>query len=233
MGANLIEAENLGRRYGRRWALADVSFKVRSGSVVMVAGRNGSGKSTLFRLLSTAIRPDRGKATIGGFELVREREDIRRTTALLSHYSYLYESLTARENLSVAADHLGKPRSVVMPLLERVTLAQRADDPVSTFSAGMRKRVSFARVLLQEPTLALLDEPYGQLDPEGFLLVDEVVRELKAQGTTVMLATHQLERGANLADDVIILEAGRVQWTGKAADVLTRERPGKAGGTAW
>jgi heme exporter protein A len=233
MGANLIEAENLARRYGRRWALADVSFKVRSGSVVMVAGRNGSGKSTLFRLLSTAIRPDRGKATIGGFELVREREDIRRTTALLSHYSYLYESLTARENLSVAADHLGKPRSVVMPLLERVTLAQRADDPVSTFSAGMRKRVSFARVLLQEPTLALLDEPYGQLDPEGFLLVDEVVRELKAQGTTVMLATHQLERGANLADDVIILEAGRVQWTGKAADVLTRERPGKAGGTAW
>jgi heme exporter protein A len=232
MGANLIEAENLARRYGRRWALADVSFKVRSGSVVMVAGRNGSGKSTLFRLLSTAIRPDRGKATIGGFELVREREDIRRTTALLSHYSYLYESLTARENLSVAADHLGKPRSVVMPLLERVTLAQRADDPVSTFSAGMRKRVSFARVLLQEPTLALLDEPYGQLDPEGFLLVDEVVRELKAQGTTVMLATHQLERGANLADDVIILEAGRVQWTGKAADVLTRERPGKAGGTA-
>jgi heme exporter protein A len=233
MGANLIEAENLARRYGRRWALADVSFKVRSGSVVMVAGRNGSGKSTLFRLLSTAIRPDRGKATIGGFELVREREDIRRTTALLSHYSYLYESLTARENLSVAADHLGKPRSVVMPLLERVTLAQRADDPVSTFSAGMRKRVSFARVLLQEPTLALLDEPYGQLDPEGFLLVDEVVRELKAQGTTVMLATHQLERGANLADDVIILEAGRVQWAGKAADVLTRERPGKAGGTAW
>jgi heme exporter protein A len=233
MGANLIEAENLARRYGRRWALADVSFKVRSGSVVMVAGRNGSGKSTLFRLLSTAIRPDRGKATIGGFELVREREDIRRTTALLSHYSYLYESLTARENLSVAADHLGKPRSVVMPLLERVTLAQRADDPVSTFSAGMRKRVSFARVLLQEPTLALLDEPYGQLDPEGFLLVDEVVRELKAKGTTVMLATHQLERGANLADDVIILEAGRVQWTGKASDVLTRERPGKAGGTAW
>jgi heme exporter protein A len=234
MGANLIEAENLARRYGRRWALADVSFKVRSGSVVMVAGRNGSGKSTLFRLLSTAIRPDGGKATIGGFELVREREDIRRTTALLSHYSYLYESLTARENLSVAADHLGKPRSAVMPLLERVSLGQRADDPVSTFSAGMRKRVSFARVLLQEPTLALLDEPYGQLDPEGFLLVDEVVRELKARGTTVMLATHQLERGANLADDAILLEAGRVLWTGKAAEVLTRGRGhGKPGIAAW
>ena len=224
MGAILIEAENLARRYGRRWALADVSFQVRSGSVVMVAGRNGSGKSTLFRLLSTAIRPDRGTATIGGFQLVREREDIRRMAAILSHYSYLYESLTARENLAVAADHLGKSRSAIMPLLERVALASRADDPVSTFSAGMRKRVSFARVLLQEPQLALLDEPYGQLDPEGFALVDEVVRELKASGTTVMMATHQIERGSGLADDAILLDAGRVTWTGPAAGILTRER---------
>ncbi len=224
MGAILIEAENLARRYGRRWALADVSFQVRSGSVVMVAGRNGSGKSTLFRLLSTAIRPDQGTATIGGFHLVREREDIRRMVALLSHYSYLYESLTARENLAVAADHLGKSRGTVMPLLERVALASRADDPVSTFSAGMRKRVSFARVLLQEPQLVLLDEPYGQLDPEGFALVDEVVRELKASGTTVMMATHQIERGAVLADDAILLDAGRVIWTGPGAEILTRGR---------
>lgn len=224
MGAILIEAENLARRYGRRWALADVSFKVRSGSVVMVAGRNGSGKSTLFRLLSTAIRPDHGRATIAGFQLVREREDIRRMTALLSHYSYLYESLSARENLAVAADHLGKPRSLVMPLLERVTLDQRADDTVNTFSAGMRKRLSFARILLQDPQLVLLDEPYGQLDPEGFLLVDDVVRDLKARGVTVMMATHQIERGASLADDAILLDAGRVSWAGPATEVLMRER---------
>ena len=224
MGANLIEAENLARRYGRRWALADASFKVRSGSVVMVAGRNGSGKSTLFRLLSTAIRPDHGKATIAGFDLVREREDIRRMMALLSHYSYLYESLSARENLSIAADHLGKSRKLVMPLLERVALGPRADDCVNTFSAGMRKRVSFARVLLQEPKLVLLDEPYGQLDPEGFTLVDDVVRELKANGTTVMMATHQLERGASLADEAILLESGRVFWSGPANEVLLRER---------
>lgn len=222
MGAILIEAENLARRYGRRWALADVSFEVSSGSVVMVAGRNGSGKSTLFRVLSTAIRPDRGRATIAGFNLLHDREDIRRMVALLSHHSYLYESLTARENLSVTADHLGRPRNGLMPLLERVALGSRADDPVSTFSAGMRKRLSFARVLLQEPKLALLDEPYGQLDPEGFALVDEVVRELKAQGTTIMIATHQIERGASLADVAILLDAGRVTWAGSAADVLAR-----------
>lgn len=225
MGANpVIQAENLARRYGRRWALSDVTFQVRGGTVVMVAGPNGSGKSTLFRVLATAIRPDRGRALVGGFNVLREREDVRKITALLSHYSYLYESLTARENLAVVADHLGAGRNGLMPILERVNLASRADDAVSTFSAGMRKRLSFARVLLQQPTVVMLDEPYGQLDPEGFVLVDEVVRELKAKGTTILMATHQLERGSSLADDAILLDAGRVVWTGSARDVLAKDR---------
>lgn len=224
MGANpIIRVENVGRRYGRRWALADVNFEAREGSVIMVAGRNGSGKSTLFRVLSTAIRPDRGRALVGGFNVVREREDVRKITALLSHYSYLYESLTASENLRVVAEHLGVGRPFVnnalMSILERVNLAQRADDTVSTFSAGMRKRLSFARVLLQQPRVVMLDEPYGQLDPEGFVLVDEVVRELKAKGTTILMATHQLERGASLADDAVLLDAGRVTWTGPASEL--------------
>ncbi|HEV8434447.1 MAG TPA: heme ABC exporter ATP-binding protein CcmA [Thermoanaerobaculia bacterium] len=216
--------ENVGRRYGRRWALADVSFEAREGSVIMVAGRNGSGKSTLFRVLSTAIRPDRGQALVGGFNVVREREDVRKITALLSHYSYLYESLTASENLRVVAEHLGVGRNGLMSILERVNLAQRADDTVSTFSAGMRKRLSFARVLLQQPRVVMLDEPYGQLDPEGFVLVDEVVNELKAKGTTILMATHQLERGASLADDAVLLDAGRVVWSGSARDVLAKDR---------
>ena len=205
-----VDAEKLARRYGRRWALVDVSFQVRAGSVLMVAGRNGSGKSTLLRTLATAIRPDRGTATVGGFDVVRDRYDVRRIVALLSHQSYLYESLTARENLAVTADHLGVPRSGIVGLLDRVALGQRADDPVATFSAGMRKRLSFARILMQEPKVVLLDEPYGQLDPEGFALVDEVVRELKSRGVTVLIATHQLERGVELADERLVLEAGRV-----------------------
>ena len=229
MGANpIIQVENLARRYGRRWALSDVSFEVGAGSVVMVAGRNGSGKSTLFRVLSTAIRPDRGRALVGGFNVLREREDVRKITALLSHYSYLYESLSASENLRVVADHLGAGRNLIPSILERVNLAGRADDAVSTFSAGMRKRLSFARVLLQEPQVVMLDEPYGQLDPEGFVLVDEVVRELKAKGTTVLIATHQLERGASLADDAILLDAGRVMWTGSARDVLAKDKKREA-----
>jgi len=213
-----IDAEHLSRRFGRRWALTDVSFKVPAGAVMMVAGRNGSGKSTLLRVLSTVIRPDQGRVSIAGFDAVRDRYDVRRSVALLSHYSYLYEQLTARENLQVAADHLGIHRNGIMNLLDRVTLAQRADDPVVTFSAGMRKRLSFARVLLQDPKVVFLDEPYGQLDPPGFALVDDVVRELKARGATVLVATHQLERGGRLADLALTLEQGRVQSFGPAEE---------------
>jgi heme exporter protein A len=208
--APAIDAANLARRYGRRWALIDVSFQLPRGEVMMLAGRNGAGKTTLLRVLSTAIRPDGGRARVGGFDL-RDREPIRRAVALLGHQSYVYESLTARENLEIVARFLSPAAGpAVNEVLRRVGLAARADDEVSTFSAGMRKRLSFARVLLQQPEIAMLDEPYGQLDPEGFALVDEVVRELKGRGATVIISTHQVERVECLADRVLRLEGGRV-----------------------
>jgi heme ABC exporter ATP-binding subunit CcmA len=221
-----IDIERLARRYGRRWALRDVSFRVPPATVMMVAGRNGAGKSTLFRVLSTAIRPDGGKASIAGFDLVRHREDVRKLTAMLSHQNYLYEQLTAKENLQVAADHLGmrrNGRNGLLELLEQVGLSARADDAVSTFSAGMRKRLSFARVLLQTPRVVLLDEPYGALDPPGFDLVDQVIRDLKSRGTTILMATHQWERSSQLSDLAIVLDAGKVVWQGAAVEVMEHE----------
>ena len=212
-----IDAERLARRYGRRWALSDVTIAIPRGSITMVAGPNGSGKSTLFRVLATALRPDAGRASILGFDLVRHRQDVRKAVAFLSHSSYLYDSLTARENLEVTADHLGVGRQRIPAVLERVALAGRANDPVSAYSAGMRKRVSFARVLLQDPRVVLLDEPYAQLDPAGFDLVDSVVRELKSAGSTILMATHQPERTAGLSDFSLSLEAGRVQSFGPVA----------------
>jgi oleandomycin transport system ATP-binding protein len=205
-----IDVERLARRYGGRWALAEVSFHVPPASVMIVGGPNGAGKSTLFRVLATAIRPDHGKATIGGFDVVRQRYDVRRLTALLAHHNYLYDSLTARENLAVVADHLGASRQGIVALLERVGLAARADDVVSTFSAGMRKRLSFARVLQQQPRVVLLDEPYGALDPAGFELVDTVIDELRRAGATVLMATHQIERASRFADQTLLLAQGRV-----------------------
>jgi|ERR1051325_7577290 heme exporter protein A len=210
-----VEVRGVSRRYGRRWALADVSFRVPAGSVAMVAGANGSGKSTLLRILATAIRPDLGTALVGGFDVAKERDDVRRVTALLSHYSYLYEALSARENLDVlnvgrASARPGRAEARPTYLLEKVGLAARADDPVSTYSAGMRKRLSFARVLAQQPSIVLLDEPYGQLDPEGFRLVDDVVSELRGKSTIIM-ATHQVERVGTFADVKIELEQGRIR----------------------
>lgn len=203
-----IDASHLARRYGRRWGLVDVSFQLARGKVMMVAGRNGSGKTTLLKILSTAIRPDAGGALVGGFDIKTQREEIRQSTALLSHYSYLYESLSALENLEIVSRFIGgQPPPAV---LERVGLFDRANDPVSTFSAGMRKRLSFARVLLQRPAIAFLDEPFGQLDPQGFVLVEEVVAELKRGGATVVIATHQVERLTGIADVQLTLESGRV-----------------------
>jgi heme exporter protein A len=216
-----VEANGLCRRYGRRWALIDVSFRVPRGSACMVAGRNGSGKSTLLRVLSTAIRADRGSGSVEGFDLASASDEVRRRVALLSHAAYIYEALSPMENLRLLARFLGRDggREAIAPLLEEVGLAERADDPVSTFSAGMRKRLALARVLMQEAAVVMLDEPYGQLDPPGFRFVESLFGALRRRGTTVLVATHQLDRGAALCDSGIVLETGRVAWTGRAADL--------------
>jgi heme exporter protein A len=221
-----VSAEGLCRRYGRRWALVDVSFDVPEGTVVMVAGRNGSGKSTLLRTLATAIRPDRGTVRILGRDAREERDEVRETIALLDHYTHLYEPLSALENLEIVARFLQKSRARegLLALLEQVGLADRADDAVATFSAGMRKRLALARVLQQDARVVLLDEPYGDLDPPGFLLVDGILERLRAGGATVLMATHLLRRGQALCSRALVLESGRLVYSGPAS-----EMPGPAG----
>ena len=205
-----IDAQKLARRFGRRWALIDVTFQLRSGAVLMLAGHNGSGKTTLLRVLATLLRPDMGQAKVAGFDVVKEREPLREKIALLSHQTYLYEQMTARENLDLLAKFCVAPPAAAADLLEKVGLADRANDAVATFSAGMRKRLSFARILLQQPEIVFLDEPYGQLDPQGFELVDRVIAELKQRGVTIVVATHQVEHVVGYADEKITLRAGRI-----------------------
>ena len=216
-----VAAAGLSRRYGRRWALSEVSFEVPEGALVMISGRNGSGKSTLLRVLSTAIRADLGTARILGHDLRADREAVREKTALLGHRTHLYEPLTAFENLALVARFLDgdRRRAALLERLEEVGLADRAGDPVQTFSAGMRQRLALARVLQQEARVALLDEPYGHLDPPGFLLVDGVLRRLRARGATVLMATHLLQRGRTLCDRSLVLDAGRLVFAGAAAEM--------------
>jgi len=216
-----VSAAGLYRRYGRRWALVDVGFEVPEGELVMITGRNGSGKSTLLRVLATAIRADRGTVRILGVDVRRERERARRGLALLGHRTHLYEPLTALENLAVAARFLGGDpgRKGLLARLEEVGLADRGDDAVQTFSAGMRQRLALARVLQQNARVVLLDEPYGHLDPSGFALVDRLLRRLRGQGATVLMATHLLLRGRALCERGLVLEAGRLVFAGATADM--------------
>src|SRR5437867_7232066 len=158
-----VSAAGLYRRYGRRWALVDVGFEVPEGELVMVTGRNGSGKTTLLRVLATAIRADRGTVRVLGHDAREDREAVRQSTSLLGHRTHLYEPLTALENLAIAARFLRADarRPVLLERLEQVGLAHRADDPVQTFSAGMRQRLALARVLQQGAPLGPPGEPLG------------------------------------------------------------------------
>jgi heme exporter protein A len=217
--APAVETEGLGRRFGRRWALAEVTLSVPRGVCVMLTGRNGSGKSTLLRVLATALHPDRGTARVAGHDVRRQTQAVRAEVALLSHHSGLYEALTATENLQVAARFLRieAGAEAVRERLAAVGLASRAQDPVSTFSAGMRKRLALARTTMQPASLVLLDEPYGELDADGFALVDRLLERLRAEGRTVLMSTHLLDRGREQCDQAVSLEEGRVVWSGPAA----------------
>ena len=178
----------------------------------------------MLRVLSSAIRADLGQVRILGHDLKRETELARRHTAFLAHHSHLYEALTARENLTIVERFLGRgpQRSAIDGLLDEVGLRSRADDPVATYSAGMRKRLSIARTLLQDAAVVLLDEPHAALDVPGFALVDRLLERLRQRGATVLMATHLLDHGAALCDQALLLEEGRLIWQGPPGEVPLR-----------
>jgi heme ABC exporter ATP-binding subunit CcmA len=220
-----VEISNLWKRYQRNWVLQEVSLSIPQGEVVLLAGPNGAGKSTLLRVLATAIRADAGVVRVAGYDVKREKEMVRQVTTLLAHTTYTYDTLSARENLVVWNGHLGRApaREEIDAILERVGLYPRGDDPVSRFSAGMRKRLSLGRVLLQalsvDRRLVLLDEPYEQLDRDGFSLVDSLVNGWRSEGRSVLLATHMTERAVETADRAVLLRAGRVSFSGDPIDL--------------
>ncbi len=202
---------DVSKRYGRRWALARLSYALPPGRSLLLTGHNGSGKTTLLRLVATALSPTAGRVEVLGRDAAQARDEVRRDVALLSHASFLYEDLTAEQNLVVFARLLGlpSPRDAAGALLTRVGLTQRSDSPVRQFSAGMRKRLAIARLLMKRPTLALLDEPFGELDPAGIHAMEEIIAQLKDEGVTVVLATHLVEQGLALCEERLHLQDGR------------------------
>ena len=196
--STFLEGSDLSRRYGSRWALAGINLRLKRGRSLLVGGHNGAGKTTLLRLLATTLKPTRGTLFVNGIDARKDPAAARHYIGMLSHHSGLYQELSALDNLKVVGrlaglDQLGDR---ARELIVRVGLAGREHDRLREFSAGMRKRLAFAKLLMQEPELVLLDEPYGQLDPRGFEFVDDLLGTLVDDGRAVVVVTHLVERVA-------------------------------------
>ncbi|MBI2567605.1 MAG: ABC transporter ATP-binding protein [Candidatus Schekmanbacteria bacterium] len=217
-----ITARDVSKRYGAHWAVSRATFRVAQGSCFLIIGQNGAGKSTLLRIVATLNRPTLGELSYFGEAPRHDHAAVRHRIGLLSPRLGLYEDLTAAESLLTFGRLSTRPSSDrIHELLGLVGLNPSLATPVRLFSQGMRKRLALACLAAQDPDLVLLDEPYGALDPAGMTLVDNMVRRWQRQGATVVIATHHVERGAELADDGISLDRGRIVAKGSAEE-LTR-----------
>ncbi|GAA4603189.1 daunorubicin resistance protein DrrA family ABC transporter ATP-binding protein [Streptomyces violaceoruber] len=202
-------------------ALRGLDLAVPEGTVCGLLGPNGAGKTTAVRLLTTLLRPDAGSARVAGHDLVREAAAVRRLIGLTGQYASVDEVLTGRQNLRLFA-RLHRVRDAAAradELLERFGLAEAADRPAVTLSGGMRRRLDLAASLVRRPEVLFLDEPTTGLDPAGRNRVWETVRALRADGTTVLLTTQYLEEADRLADDIALVDRGRVAHTGSPAEL--------------
>ena len=209
-----VRAEGLVKRFGDVVALDGVDLTVEEGQVVGLLGPNGAGKTTTVRILATLLKPDAGHAEVAGFDVVRQANDVRRTIGLTGQYAAVDEYLTGRENLVMFGDlyHLerGYVRDRAEELLIGFDLAGAADRPVRTYSGGMRRRLDLASSLIARPRILFLDEPTTGLDPRSRLGLWEVIESLVKDGTTVLLTTQYLDEADKLADDIVVIDHGKV-----------------------
>jgi ABC-2 type transport system ATP-binding protein len=209
-----IRVEGITKSFGSVPALTGVDFEVQAGTVFGLLGPNGAGKTTTIRILTTIIHPDGGRAEILGRDVVRDPEGVRYVIGLAGQYAAVDPNLTGRENLRLIGRLAQLPRAEIPPrateLLDRFGLHHAADRPVKTYSGGMRRRLDVAAALVQRPPVLFLDEPTTGLDIQGRNDLWEMIRELVADGTTVLLTTQYLEEADRLADRVAVVDKGRV-----------------------
>jgi oleandomycin transport system ATP-binding protein len=218
---SVIQAEGLVKKYRETTALAGVDFAARRGTVLGLLGPNGSGKTTSVRVLTTLLRPDDGRARILGHDVVHDAPTVRRLIGLTGQYAAVDDALSGTDNLVLVARLLDLPRRVARAraaeLIERFGLAEAAGRRVRTYSGGMRRRLDLAVSLVGRPEVLFLDEPTTGLDPRHRGEVWEAVRALVADGVTVLLTTQYLEEADQLADDLVVLDRGRVIAAGTPA----------------
>ena len=220
-----IEVKGLTKSYGRTQVLRGLDLNVRWGEVIAILGPNGSGKTTLMKALATLTRPDEGTIRIANLSTSRSGQRIRRVIGVVTHDSLLYPDLTGYENLSFYARmfRLDSIDERVRTVTEKLGMTSRLDQKVGTLSHGMQKRFSIARALLHDPLVLIMDEPDSGLDQEALALLDAVITDRETPVRTVLMTTHNLERGLALADRVAILSGGRIAHEESRKSTATAE----------
>jgi ABC-2 type transport system ATP-binding protein len=221
-----VAVEGLGKRFDRMWALRDVAFEVPAGSVLGLLGHNGAGKTTALRILTTLAAPTTGRASVCGLDVVADAALVRQRIGVAAQDATVDGLMSARANLQMIGQLYHLPRAVARrradELLERLGLADAADRLVRTFSGGMRRRLDLAASLVASPPVLFLDEPTTGLDPRSRNELWALLRELVVEGATLVLTTQYLEEADRLADDIVVLDHGRVAAAGSPAELKAR-----------
>ena len=207
-----LTATGLGRAFGDRWAVRDVSFAVQRAEVVGLLGPNGAGKTTTVRMLTALIRPTEGTASVEGFDIVHEPDAVRGRVGILTETPGLYDKLSAAANLEFFGRLYGLDAALRAERIEHYlrlfALWDRRDDVAGTFSKGMKQKLAIARALLHDPSVVFLDEPTAALDPEAAFIVREAIEMLRRAGRTIVLATHNLDEADRLCDRIAFIRGG-------------------------
>jgi ABC-2 type transport system ATP-binding protein len=229
MNSPSIEVHGLRKSYGKKVVLDGIDLTVAAGTVTALLGPNGAGKTTTVHILSTLVRPDGGTASVNGSDVVRDQDGVRASIGLTGQFSAVDGLLTGEENLLLMARlrHLGAKGSKarVAELLEQFDLVEAARKPLATYSGGMKRRLDLAMTLVATPSVIFLDEPTTGLDPRSRHTMWDIVRDLVAEGTTVLLTTQHLEEADELANRIAVLDGGLIVAEG-TPDELKRLVPG-------
>jgi ABC-2 type transport system ATP-binding protein len=227
-----VIAEDLVKTYdkGKVRALDHLSLDVEEGTVLSVLGPNGAGKTTVVRILTTLLRADSGRASVAGIDVIKNPEKVREVIGLSGQYAAVDEILTGYDNLVMFGElyHLGKKQAVIRAneLLERFSLSEAAKRPIKTYSGGMRRRLDLAASLIVKPKVLFLDEPTTGLDPRGRQEMWGVIQELVKGGVTLLLTTQYLEEADQLADEIAVIDTGKVIARG-TSDALKKQVGGE------
>lgn len=219
----IIEVEDVKKHFKDTKALDGVSLSVKEGEILGLLGPNGAGKTTLVNVLTTLAQPTSGLATVAGFDVVKNPQEVRELIGLAGQFAAIDENLTGRENLVMVGRlyHLTKKeaRKRAEEVLERISLADVADRVAKTYSGGMRRRLDLGASLLYQPKVLFLDEPTTGLDPKTRIDLWELIREMVADGTTLLLTTQYLEEADELADNIVVIDHGKVVAEGTSSQL--------------